>query len=471
LDNNNGHAGGNSQYVRILQKEEMALTLYNYLTRKKELFKPIKSGSVGLYTCGPTVYDRVHIGNLRTYIFEDILKKTLEYNGYKIKHVMNITDVEDKIIKKMREENKTLKQVTVPYLNLFFEDVKKLGIKKADYFPKATEHIKEMMGLIEILLKKQFAYKAEDGSVYFDISKYKKYGSFSRLQKKELKHGARIKNDEYNKKNAGDFVLWKSAKPEEISWPAPFGTGRPGWHLECSVMSMKYLGKTFDIHAGAVDLIFPHHENEIAQSECATGKKFVNYWTEGEHLLVNNRKMSKSLRNFYTLEDIGKRKFEPLTFRYLVLNTHYRSKLNFTWPALKSAEESLNNLRQLLSKQYLKKQSRNINKEKEYREKFKKTLNNDLNMPKALSIVWELARDAKISQASKHKLIEEFDKILGLDLKILYKIPVTIKELTEQREQFRQEKNWQKADELRKKAKSLGWLIEDTQLGPALTKI
>ena len=281
----------------------MALELYNNLTHKKQQFRPLRDKRVGLYTCGPTVYNYAHIGNLRTYIFEDFLKRTLEYNGYKVKHVMNITDVEDKIIHESTKAKKSIFNFVKPYEKAFFEDLKKLNIEKAYKYPKATQHIKEMIKIIETLLKKGSAYRIKN-SVYFDIFKFKNYGRLSNLKKRKLRAGARVNADEYEKTEAEDFVLWKETKAGEPSWNAPFGKGRPGWHIECSAMSMKYLGETFDIHAGAVDLIFPHHENEIAQSEAATGKLFAKYFIEGEHLLVDGEKMSKSLDNIYTLRNI-----------------------------------------------------------------------------------------------------------------------------------------------------------------------
>ena len=263
------------------------IKFYNTLGRKKETFKPLKKKTVSLYACGPTIYDFAHIGNLRTYIFEDVLRRTLKYNNYKVKQAMNITDVEDKIIKKAREERKNIFEITKPYTKIFFDDLKKLNVKKAEVYPKATGHVNEMINLAEKLLRKKIAYKGEDGSIYFNISKFKNYGKLSRLEKRELKIGARVSADEYNKEQARDFVLWKITRSNEnfrkikAEWPSPWGNGRPGWHIECSAMSAKYLNQPFDIHAGAVDLIFPHHENEIAQSEGATGKKFVNYFIEG----------------------------------------------------------------------------------------------------------------------------------------------------------------------------------------------
>ncbi|MBU1092044.1 cysteine--tRNA ligase [Patescibacteria group bacterium] len=436
----------------------MAVTLYNYLTRKKEIFKPINNKQVGLYTCGPTVYDKVHIGNLRTYIFEDVLKRTLEYDGQKVRHVMNITDIDDKIIKRMQGENKTLEQVTKPYTELFHKDIEKLNIEKANHYPKATEHIQEMIKLIETLLDKDIAYKSEDGSVYFDISKFENYGSFALIKKDELKHGTRIKNDEYDKKNISDFVLWKSTTDSGPSWDAPFGKGRPGWHIECSAMSAKYLGETIDIHAGAVDLIFPHHQNEIAQSESATGKQFASYWIEGEHLLVNNQKMSKSLGNFYTLDDIEQKNFEPLAFRYLALNVHYRSKINFTWQGMESSQNGLGNLRQQIY--LLGNDSGKINDK--YKKEFSDKINEDLNTPQALAVLQKVLK-SDMPNEDKLATVFDFDKVMGLRLNKKVEIPRRILILTKERERARQEKNWEKSDKIRIEIEKLGYKIEDSR--------
>ena len=314
--------------------------LYNFLTRKKEVFRPLRKDWVGLYTCGPTVYNYAHIGNLRTYIFEDVLRRTMEYAGYKIKHVMNITDVDDKTIRDSSAAGESLKKFTEFYTKEFFKDLKSLNILPALEYPLATKHIPLMIKLIEKLLEKRLAYKI-GGSVYFDVSKFKYYGKLSRLKKRDLKIGARVDTDEYAKKSGEDFVLWKAKKESEPFWDSPFGKGRPGWHIECSAMSMKYLGASFDIHAGGVDLLFPHHENEIAQSQGATGKKFAKYFLEGEHLLVDGKRMAKSAGNFFTLRGLEKKGFNPSAFRYLTLSAHYRSQLNFTWESLRAAENSL----------------------------------------------------------------------------------------------------------------------------------
>ena len=449
----------------------MAVKFYNFLTRKKEIFKSLHPKRVGFYACGPTVYNYAHIGNLRTYIFEDILKRVLEFNGYEVEHVMNITDVEDKIIRDSKKAKKSIFNFVKPYEKAFFKDLKKLNIEKAYKYPKATRHVKEMIKIISALLRKGLAYKV-DGSIYFDIFKFKSYGKLSGLKNQKLKVGTRVNTDEYNKADAKDFVLWKAAKAGELSWDAPFGKGRPGWHIECSAMSMKYLGETFDIHAGAVDLIFPHHENEIAQSEGATGKPFVKYFIEGEHLLVDSEKMSKSFGNIYTLGDIEAKGFDPLAFRYLVLTAHYRSKLNFTWKSLEAAQNALKKLREsVLEIQKEAKKSALLKTDfNKYHDKFLSHINDDLEMPRALALLWDIVKSEKLTAKTKYNLIIDFDKIFGLNLsKIkIEKIPPPVLKLVKEREKYRKEKNFKKADEFRKKVESLGWLIEDTPKGPII---
>ncbi len=449
------------------------LKLYNILTRKKQVFRPLRDKKVGLYTCGPTVYDYAHIGNLRTYIFEDVLRRTFKYTGYQVKQVMNITDIDDKIIKRSQKEKKNIYKITKPLTKIFFGDLRKLNIEKAETYPRATAHIKEIIKLIQILLKKGFAYQGNDKSIYFKISKFRNYGKLSRLKKRELKIGARIEADEYNKTQAQDFVLWKSKKQGETFWPSPFGNGRPGWHIECSTMAMKYLGNTLDIHAGAVDLIFPHHENEIAQSEAATGKKFVNYWAEGEHLSVDGQKMAKSLNNFYTLRDLENKKFNPLAFRYLVLNSHYRSKLNFTWKSLGAAENALDNLYGFTQTSNDKRQTTNNGEQiKNYKNKFLTAINDDLNTPKAISLVWRIIKDKQLSSGDKKQLLLKFDEVLGLGLNKIktLKIPIKIQQLAIQREKLRTNKQFIQADTLRKKIERLGYKIEDTPQGPKVLR-
>lgn len=454
----------------------VTLKLYNFLSRKVEEFEP-KRETVGLYTCGPTVYDYVHIGNWRTFVFEDVLKRVLIFDGYKVKHVMNITDIDDKIIKRSREQGIEFRQLTARYEKAFFDDLLELNILAADVYPQATEHIDSMISVIEALLAKGFAYKADDG-VYFSVEKFKNYGELSGLEKRKLKKGARIASDQYDKESWADFALWKFAKGDEPSWGTPFGKGRPGWHIECSAMSMKYLGETFDpfgklrvngehgrtidIHTGGVDLLFPHHENEIAQSEAATGKKFVNVFAEGEHLLVEGEKMAKSLGNIFTLTDVVKKSFDPIALRYLFLTAHYRSKLNFTWKSLEAAQTALNNLREEVA---------NWDEPRigcaEFEGFFKEAINNDLDMPKALSIMWDMIR-SDYPMSAKHQSILVMDKVLGLGLAKLEKLelPKGAKELIEKREELRKQGEFEGSDKLREELKKMGVSVEDTSQGP-----
>jgi cysteinyl-tRNA synthetase len=445
------------------------MRFFNTLSGRIELFKPLTDKIVKIYACGPTVYDFAHIGNLRAYIFGDILRRALLSNGYRVKQVMNITDIDDKIIRRAKEEKTTVRKLARKYEQEFFSDLKKLNIEPLEKYPRATDHIKEIIKLVAILLKKNFAYQGKDGSIYYRISEFKKYGGLSRLDKQNLKIGARIAADEYNKEEAQDFVLWKTEKPGEPSWPSPWGKGRPGWHIECSAMAMKYLGPSFDIHSGGVDLIFPHHENEIAQSEAATGKKFVNYWLHGEHLLVDNQKMSKSLGNFYTLPDLEKRDFKPLDFRYLCLNSHYRSKLNFTWEALTGSQNALRNLHEeILRLKMLKKgASSQPKKIKEYQASFSEAINDDLNTSRALAVLWEMIKNKDLSPQTRMKLVKQFDEVLGLGLSNLQpaRIPLAVKRLLRQRELSRRNQQFIQSDRLRKKIEQLGYKVEDTEEG------
>ncbi len=438
---------------------KMPLKLFNYLTRQTEDFKPI-GDIVGLYTCGPTVYDYVHIGNWRTFVFEDILKRVLVFGGFGVKHIMNLTDIDDKVIKKAQELKIPINDLTNKYSYAFFEDLEKLNILRADLYPRATASIDSMIKLIEKLLDKGFAYKGEDG-VYFSVEKFKNYGKLSQLEKRDLKKGARVSSDEYDKESWTDFALWKFKREGEPGWSAPFGEGRPGWHIECSAMSMNELGETFDIHAGAIDLLFPHHENEIAQSEAATGKKFVNVWMEGEHLLVDGAKMAKRDKNIFTLGDVIKKGFDPLALRYLFLTAHYRSKLNFTWESLQSAQNALNNLRAEVA---------GWDDPKigcaDYEINFKKAISEDLDMPKAVAIMWNLVRDDCPSSA-KHRSILVMDEVLGLGLDKIKKSEVSeeVHELIEKRLQFRLAGDYENADKIRSKLEKMGIELEDTPDG------
>ncbi|MBI2628949.1 cysteine--tRNA ligase [Candidatus Pacearchaeota archaeon] len=441
------------------------LKLYNTLTRKKEAFIPIKKGSVSMYSCGPTVYNYAHIGNLRTYIFNDLLKKSLQFLGYKVIHVMNITDVDDKTIMASQKNDKTLKEFTREYEKIFFQDIDSLNIKKPDYVLRATESINEMVKIIKSLMDKGYAYKTSDG-IYFSINKSKDYGKLAQLEKrKQDKNKERVKNDEYDKENMRDFALWKFYTKEDGDnfWNTEIGKGRPGWHIECSAMSMKSLGNRLDIHTGAVDLIFPHHTNEIAQSEAATGKKFVNYWLHAGFLTVKEGKMSKSLGNVIYLENIISQGFSPLDYRYMCLTTHYRSPLIFSLENLNAAKNSYERLKNICQEL---KDDKNVNKS--YLAEFEKVIEDDLDMPKALQVLWNLLRDPKAK--GKYQTIKIMDSIFSLDLldKPKINIPDEIKKLVKDREQARKSKNWKLADELRDKINKQGYFISDTDQGPVI---
>ena len=451
------------------------IKLYNTLTRKKEIFKPIKKNQVSIYSCGPTVYSYQHIGNLRSYIFPDILKRILIYNKYKVKHLINVTDVghltsdadegEDKIEKAAMKEGKSAGEISDFYFNIFRDDLKKLNIILPKKFPKATEHIKEQIELIKILEKKGYTYKTNDG-IYFNTGKFKNYGKLARINVKGLQEGKRIQIGE--KKSKTDFALWKfSGKNEKRlqEWNSPWGIGFPGWHIECSAMSMKYLGKYFDIHTGGQDHIQIHHTNEIAQSEAATGKKFVNYWMHGAFLTYHGEKISKSKGGLYTIFELQERGFQPLYFRYLCLTTHYRKPLEFSMEKLKFAENSIERLKNLISEL---KDDKKINKK--YLAEFEKAISDDLNIPNALQTIWNLLRDENAE--GKFQTAKKMDFVLGLDLfeNFGFQIPEKIISLARERQKFREEKNWKKSDEIRKKINELGYIIEDNESGFLLKK-
>ena len=457
----------------------MQLRFYNTLTRKKEIFKPLKKGVVRMYACGPTVYDYAHIGNLRAYLFEDILRRTLEANTYKVKHIMNVTDVDDKTIAASQKAGKELGEFTRLYEKAFENDLKKLAILlPTKPFTRATEHIPDMIALVQKLLRCGYAYE-KDGSVYFDVSRFAPYGKLVHLNIKGLKAGVRVDVDEYAKNAAQDFALWKAKKNNEPSWPAPFGEGRPGWHIECSAMSSRYLGQPFDIHTGGVDLIFPHYENEIAQSEAAIGKQFVRYWLHGEHLLVDGHKMSKSLGNTLTLRTLEEKNFSPLDFRYLALTAHYRSKLNFTWDSLRSAANARRELEEFVHELLKEKKGakKYIRQPYVFAEKqFYMAVTDDLNTPKALAVLWKFIHAYRKSKTrtstAAYALLLTFDKVLGLglrDIKLL-SIPSLIQKLVKKREDARQGKRWLEADSLREEIRKKGWDVNDTPEGPVVVK-
>jgi len=461
------------------------LRLYNTLGRKKQNFKPLKNKKVGLYTCGPTVYWYAHIGNLRTYIFNDILKRVLKYNKYKVKHIMNITDVghltsdadigEDKIELRAKKEKKTAWQIAEFYTKAFQKDIKALNIKSPDKWIKATSTIKEQIDLIKLLEKKRYTYQIEDG-VYFNISKIKDYGKLIGFKKRKLKPEARIKMVK-GKKNPTDFALWKFAPKEvkrQMEWKSPWGKGFPGWHTECVAISIKYLGIPFDIHTGAIDLIPTHHTNEIAQAEAGYNKDLAKFWLHAEYLILKQGKMAKSKGDIITINSLIKKEINPLAYRYLCLGTHYKSKLTFSWKSLQSAQNALNNLYEKIAEIKSKKKVITFKRSLKsyYIKKFLEFINDDLNMPKALALMWNLIKDNKIPNKEKYTLLLEFDKIFGLNLNKVKKprIPEKIKKLVKQREKYRKEKNWKKADKARKEIEKLGYKIKDTKQGPKVKR-
>jgi len=464
----------------------MPLKFFNTLTRKKELFKPIRKGCVRMYSCGPTVYAPPHIGNYRAFLVADLIKRYLLYKGFKVKHVMNITDIDDKTIRNSAKEGLSLKQFTRKYEKIFFHGIDVLNIKRADVYPRATEHIKDMIALTRKLVKAGYAYE-KMGSVYFDISKFKDYGKLSKINLKKIKIGARVSADEYAKDAPQDFALMKRSTTEELKrgiyYKTEWGNVRPGWHLECSVMSMRYLGTPFDIHTGGVDLIFPHHENEIAQSEAATGKKFVNYWLHNEHLMVEGEKMSKSLGNYYTLEDLLNMGYDPLAIRYLLLATHYKKKLNFTFKGLEAAKRTVDSMHDFIVRLKESKGKKNP-KVKELvaatKKKFEAAMDDNLNISLALAALHrfigkinKLIDDGKVSKSDAKLVMDlmfDIDKVLGLELKAAVKkrrLPAEAKRLIEQRERARKEGDYKTADAIRQRLKKeFGIVIEDTLSGP-----
>ncbi len=466
------------------------IKLFNTLTRKKEKFVPLKKTEVGLYACGPTVYNYAHIGNLRSYIFSDVLKRTLLFNGYNVKHVMNITDVghltsdadsgEDKMLKGARREKKTVWEIAEFYTKSFQEDIKKLNVIFPKIWCKATEHIKEQLELIKTLEKKGFTYQA-GGNVYFDTSKLKDYGKLARLDlSAEDKTRSRVEKD-LNKRNKHDFVLWftkSKFSEQEMKWQSSWGSGYPGWHIECSAMSMKYLGKQFDIHCGGIDHISVHHTNEIAQSEAATGKKpWVKYWLHNEFLVLDKGiKMAKSGDNFITLATLEKKGFDPLDFRYFCLGTLYRKPLMFSYEALAGAKkaryrliENVLELKKNVNEKYVKK---NKTLQSKYLARFNLEINDDLNTSKVLATLWKLLKDEKLNSAEKYWLVLKFDDVLGLSLNAVeLDLSEEVVKLAEEREKARADKNWNTADQLREKIRSLGYDIGDGKEGYELRKV
>ena len=480
----------------------MALKLFNTLSRSVQEFAPLNSAQekVGMYCCGPTVYDFAHIGNWRTFVFADLVRRTLEFSGYDVQHVMNITDIEDKIIKRVREQKTSLREFTGKFETAFLDDLKALNCKEPHVKPRATEYITEIIALIEKLVARGIAYQAADGSVYFSITKYQgcgcNYGQLLKLNFDEMRAGERVSTDEYEKESVADFALWKARVPDDgdIFWPSPFGEGRPGWHIECSAMSMKVLGESFDLHLGGEDLKFPHHEDEIAQSEGATGKPFVKYWLHGAHLLVEGKKMSKSLGNFFTLRDLLAKGFTGREVRYLLLTAHYRETFNFTLDGLTGArtalariDECVGKLRELagaLGTVPASSQQRAgtaPGAQSDLLANFTAAISDDLNISAAWGAVFEWVRDTNkkladnslsAPDAAAHlDAWEKVDSVLGISVKTETEVPAEIQALADARSAAKQAKDFKRADAIRDELKAKGWVIEDSPKGIKLKKM
>ena len=470
----------------------MALSLHNTISRKVEPFIPFDptGKKVGMYCCGPTVHDFAHIGNFRTFVFADLVRRYLEFRGYQVNHVMNITDVEDKIIQRVAEQKTTLAQYTAKYQDAFFEDLKILNCVDPHHIPKATDHIPEMIDLISKLMERGIAYQAPDQSIYFSIEKYQgcgcQYGQLTNLNFDEMRLGDRVSEDEYEKESAADFALWKARVPDdgEVYWPSPWGEGRPGWHIECSAMSMKLLGTSFDLHLGGEDLAFPHHEDEIAQSEGANlqeeGKPFVKYWLHGAHLLVEGKKMSKSLGNFFTLRDLTDQGYNGREIRQLMISAHYRETFNFTLDGLAGARTALNRINECVTKLHEAAGNTQANPATEVVEKFTTALDDNLNVSSAWAAVFDWVRNCNRklvdnsmdpeTAASELAAWEHIDTVLGISVD-QEEAPAELVELMEERTEARKAKDFSRADAIREELTSKGWTIEDTVEGPRLKRL
>ena len=472
------------------------IRLFNTLGRELIDFTPIREGYAGMYTCGPTVYNYAHIGNFRAYLFEDLLRRTLEYHGFKVTQVMNLTDVDDKTIRDSRAAGIPLRDFTRKYKDAFFEDLRTLRVEPAEHYPEATAHIPEMLNMIQQLMDKGYAYQADDGSIYFSIEKCEKYGQLVKLDFENQRKSERVRNDEYAKDSVSDFALWKAwdEKDGDVKWDSPWGPGRPGWHLECSAMSRKYLGLTFDIHTGGVDNMFPHHEDEIAQSESANGCKFVNYWLHCEHLMVKGEKMAKSKKNFYTLRDLTAKGWSGAEIRYLLIGTHYRSKLNFDPDALGQARTALNKFHAVFARLNAAPAGDALldeakAKAQEARKMFADGLADDLNIAEALASVHKFTnevrkllaegagRDAAAVILDQYR---DFDRVLAfLDVDAALKdadapkqdVPAEILELAQKRAEAKKAKDFAAADAIRAQINAAGWAVKDTPAGPEFSKL
>ena len=466
----------------------MEMKVFNSLTRREESLAPLADNTVRFYTCGPTVYNFAHIGNFRAYTFEDILRRVIQFNGMKVKQVMNLTDVDDKTIRGANAAGIALTDYTKTYKDAFFADLQKLNIQPAEVYPAATDHIPEMIALVEKLVEKGVAYKSDDGSVYFAVTKFPGYGKLAHIDFDNQRTGARCAADEYDKENVGDFALWKAWEESDgpVGWDSPWGRGRPGWHIECSAMSMKYLGETFDLHTGGIDNLFPHHENEIAQAEAATGKEFVKTWMHCAHLKVNGEKMSKSAGNFFTLRDLLEKGWSGREIRYVLVNAHYRQGLNFAFTALEDARKSLERIDRCVDALAAAANGAAAGETPEWAAKclddFSAAVNDDLNTPKAFAALFELVRHANAQlqgglppaqAASVLDVFKRMDSVLGV---IFFgkaakaEVPAEIQALLDQRAEARKAKNWAESDRLRDAIAAAGWLVKDSKDGQSVTK-
>lgn len=464
----------------------MALQFYNTMSRSLEAFEPLEAGRVRMYTCGPTVYNRAHIGNFRAYVFEDLLRRHLKASGFAVTQVMNLTDVDDKTIASSIAQGLPLKDFTKQYIDSFFKDTVTLNIERVEHYPAATDFVPEMIAMIQTLLDKGIAYRSEDGSVYFSIEKFPEYGRLAHLDRTGLRPGARVAQDEFEKEDAADFALWKawSERDGDVGWDAPWGRGRPGWHIECSAMSMKFLGSSFDIHCGGVDNIFPHHECEIAQSESVTGQQFVKYWLHCAHLVVDGKKMSKSLGNFYTLDDLLQQGFTGREIRYQLLATHYRQTLNFTLDGLRGARSALTRVDEFSERLRNRAEGAADGTAPAWASAglaaFHAALDHDLNISGGLAALFDMLREGNKAldggalkpeeAAAALSVLEQMDRALGVLKSAGASVDTEVEQLLEQRQAARSSKNWAESDRLRDEIAQRGWVVQDSPQGQKLRR-
>ena len=460
--------------------------IQNTLTRQLEEFRPLEPGHARMYTCGPTVYNFAHIGNFRAYVFEDLLRRWLKFKGFRVTQVMNLTDVDDKTIRDSQKAGKRLAEFTETYKKAFFEDIRALNIEPAEHYPAATDHIPEMIAIIQKLVEKRCAYRADDGSVYFSIARWPAYGKLAHLDREGMRAGVRIASDEYDKENVADFALWKAwdEKDGDVAWESPWGRGRPGWHIECSAMSQKYLGPSFDLHTGGVDNIFPHHEDEIAQSEAANGQPFATYWMHCAHLMVEGRKMSKSQGNFHTLRDVLARGYSGREVRYELLATHYRAPLNFTFGSLDAARTALRRVDEFTARLAAAAGSARAGTLPGWAhaaaDRFEAAMDEDLNVSAALAAMFDCIRegnavmDAQLLEAAEaaavRELLGRWNGALGVLEKPAEAVPAEVQALLARRQAARAAKEWKQSDALRGEIAALGWIVKDTPTGQTVAK-